>query len=182
MMSAGDWSAEGSGGGRVEGAGGNRARHFYGDETRREMSKAEATGGGGAEPAPTRGHHRVGPAGLGAAGGGDGDMGRQGMCSFLAAFPARGWPRRWCPSGASILGRRPGALSWPPRNGRRRHVSISGSATGCQWQHITYEAQLAAKTGIVRDALERVGRFHNPAPLETLPAPEQYGYRNHARF
>lgn len=57
-----------------------------------------------------------------------------------------------------------------------------GQCTGCQWQHLGYDAQLAAKTGIVRDALERVGGFHSPAVLPTLPSPEQYGYRNHARF
>jgi 23S rRNA (uracil1939-C5)-methyltransferase len=57
-----------------------------------------------------------------------------------------------------------------------------GRCTGCQWQHVDYEAQLATKTGIVRDALERVGHFHQPEVQPTLASPRQYHYRNHARF
>ena len=57
-----------------------------------------------------------------------------------------------------------------------------GQCTGCQWQHVSYEAQLDAKAGIVADALERVGNFHNPPVLETIPSPKPFGYRNHARF
>ena len=57
-----------------------------------------------------------------------------------------------------------------------------GQCTGCQWQHLDYEAQLDAKTAIVLDALERIGGFINPPVLSTLPAPEQLQYRNHARF
>ena len=57
-----------------------------------------------------------------------------------------------------------------------------GQCTGCQWQHLDYPAQLDAKTGIVQDAMERIGSFYNPPVLPTLPAPEQLGYRNHARF
>ena len=60
--------------------------------------------------------------------------------------------------------------------------SYFGQCTGCQWQHISYESQLVAKTGIVRDALERVGGFHNPPVLHTIPSPKPLGYRNHARF
>ena len=57
-----------------------------------------------------------------------------------------------------------------------------GQCTGCQWQHLDYEAQLDAKTANVLDALERIGGFINPPVLSTLPAPEQLQYRNHARF
>ena len=57
-----------------------------------------------------------------------------------------------------------------------------GRCTGCQWQHVSYDAQLDAKAGIVVDALERVGNFHNPPVLETIPSPKPFGYRNHARF
>ena len=104
------------------------------------------------------------------------------MCSFLAAFPARGWPREVVSIRRKYIGAQATRVIVAAPERATPPCEYFGECTGCQWQHITYEAQLAAKTGIVRDALERVGRFHNPAPLGTLPAPEQYGYRNHARF
>ena len=57
-----------------------------------------------------------------------------------------------------------------------------GQCTGCQWQHLDYAAQLAAKQDKVVSALERVGGFYNAPVLPILPSPRQYGYRNHARF
>jgi 23S rRNA (uracil1939-C5)-methyltransferase len=57
-----------------------------------------------------------------------------------------------------------------------------GDCTGCQWQHLTYKAQLAAKRAKVVDALERVGGLSSPNVLPVFPSPIQYGYRNHARF
>ncbi len=57
-----------------------------------------------------------------------------------------------------------------------------GQCTGCQWQHLNYPAQLAAKTAIVKDALQRIGAFHDPPVLDTIPSPSPYRYRNHARF
>ncbi len=61
-----------------------------------------------------------------------------------------------------------------------------GECTGCQWQHLEYDAQLAAKRDKVADALVRVGGL--PADdaealvADTLPSTHRYGYRNHARF
>ena len=57
-----------------------------------------------------------------------------------------------------------------------------GQCTGCQWQHVDYQEQLAVKTEIVRDALERIGNFHDPDVQPTLASPRQFHYRNHARF
>ena len=60
-----------------------------------------------------------------------------------------------------------------------------GECTGCQWQHLDYPAQLEAKCRKVVDALERVGGFGpeiTALVLPPLPSPQQYGYRNHARF
>ena len=61
-----------------------------------------------------------------------------------------------------------------------------GECTGCQWQHLDYDAQLAVKREKVVDALMRVGGlFTNAADApvaDTLPSANQYGYRNHARF
>ena len=57
-----------------------------------------------------------------------------------------------------------------------------GQCTGCQWQHLRYDAQLDAKRAIVIDALERIGGFINPTVQPTLPSPLPFHYRNHARF
>ena len=61
-----------------------------------------------------------------------------------------------------------------------------GECTGCQWQHLDYDAQLAVKREKAIDALVRVGGlFSGPsdAPVaDTLPSANRYGYRNHARF
>ncbi len=57
-----------------------------------------------------------------------------------------------------------------------------GECTGCQWQHLSYEAQLRTKREKVADALQRVGGFQDPPVSEVRPSPDQYGYRNHARF
>jgi 23S rRNA (uracil1939-C5)-methyltransferase len=47
---------------------------------------------------------------------------------------------------------------------------------GCQLQHISYGAQLAAKRGIIRDALRRIGRRQIDAP-EVRPSDIQWRYR-----
>ncbi len=55
-----------------------------------------------------------------------------------------------------------------------------GDCGGCQLQHITYEAQLEAKAGFVRDALERVGKIEWPQKIEVRHAAE-FGYRSRAQ-
>ena len=57
-----------------------------------------------------------------------------------------------------------------------------GECTGCQWQHLDYAGQLAAKREKVIDALARVGGLEAITVDETLPSANRYGYRNHARF
>ena len=53
-----------------------------------------------------------------------------------------------------------------------------GPCGGCQLQHVTYETQVQAKGGFVRDALERIGRLDIPGeiPIHTAPGSE-FGYR-----
>jgi 23S rRNA (uracil1939-C5)-methyltransferase len=57
-----------------------------------------------------------------------------------------------------------------------------GPCSGCQWQHISYEHQLTLK----REAVERAVSGHpvleGVKVEDTLPSPDQLGYRNHARF
>jgi 23S rRNA (uracil1939-C5)-methyltransferase len=52
-----------------------------------------------------------------------------------------------------------------------------GECGGCQWQHVSYPVQLAAKSRAVRDALSHIGGLEAPV-AETVPSPAEYGYRN----
>ncbi len=49
---------------------------------------------------------------------------------------------------------------------------------GCQYQHITYEAELQAKEQQVRDAILRIGKLDPGAVRPIIASPERYGYRN----
>ncbi|MBV6520806.1 MAG: 23S rRNA (uracil-C(5))-methyltransferase RlmCD [Gemmatimonadaceae bacterium] len=47
---------------------------------------------------------------------------------------------------------------------------------GCQLQHMSYDAQLRAKRGIVNDALERIARVPNRVE-DVMPSPSPWRYR-----
>lgn len=53
---------------------------------------------------------------------------------------------------------------------------------GCHYQHLSYSAQLAAKTAILRDQLERIGGLKNPPIQPAAPSPTPWNYRNHVQF
>jgi 23S rRNA (uracil1939-C5)-methyltransferase len=53
---------------------------------------------------------------------------------------------------------------------------------GCDFQHLAYEAQLAAKVAIVRDCLRRIGRLEPPADVPIVPSPRPWGYRGRAEW
>jgi 23S rRNA (uracil1939-C5)-methyltransferase len=53
---------------------------------------------------------------------------------------------------------------------------------GCQYQHVSYNAQLKAKTEILRDQLQRIGKIQNPPVNPTVASPNQWNYRNHVQF
>ncbi len=57
-----------------------------------------------------------------------------------------------------------------------------GACTGCQWQHIDYTFQLTLKRQAVERALAAYPALQSGSVADTLPSPQQFGYRNHARF
>jgi 23S rRNA (uracil1939-C5)-methyltransferase len=53
---------------------------------------------------------------------------------------------------------------------------------GCHYQHIPYEVQLKAKTEILRDQLQRIGKITNPPIHPIIPSMRPWNYRNHVQF
>ncbi len=59
---------------------------------------------------------------------------------------------------------------------------VADKCGGCQWQHIDYEYQLAAKRQQVIQALERIGGFVNPPVDPVLAGESGFNYRNKATY
>src|SRR5919198_2848410 len=57
-----------------------------------------------------------------------------------------------------------------------------GACGGCQYQHLSYDAQLDLKTRIVADLMHRQARLPNVEVRPTLPSPAPWRYRNRARW
>lgn len=55
---------------------------------------------------------------------------------------------------------------------------VFGTCGGCQVQHLSYRAQLAWKSRLVRDALERIGGFSGVAVAPTVGMDDPRAYRN----
>ncbi len=62
---------------------------------------------------------------------------------------------------------------------RCKHFGICG---GCHYQHMPYEAQLRAKTEILRDQLRRIGHIQDPPIKQAVPSPDPWNYRNQVQF
>lgn len=62
---------------------------------------------------------------------------------------------------------------------RCRHFGTCG---GCHYQHMPYAAQLKAKSDILRDQLERIGKILDPPLQPMVPSPQEWNYRNHVQF
>ncbi|MFP4219782.1 MAG: 23S rRNA (uracil(1939)-C(5))-methyltransferase RlmD [Phormidium sp.] len=59
---------------------------------------------------------------------------------------------------------------------------VADKCGGCQWQHITEAAQLAAKRDQLIEALRRIGGFEQPPVKAVQTTGETLGYRNKATY
>ncbi|HYJ91195.1 MAG TPA: RsmD family RNA methyltransferase [Pyrinomonadaceae bacterium] len=57
-----------------------------------------------------------------------------------------------------------------------------GRCGGCNFQQMTYQAQLDAKIGIVRDCLHRIGKFDYEHDIPIIPSPVEFAYRLRAQW
>ncbi|MHB8779419.1 MAG: 23S rRNA (uracil(1939)-C(5))-methyltransferase RlmD [Anaerolineales bacterium] len=53
---------------------------------------------------------------------------------------------------------------------------------GCHYQNLPYEKQLDAKTEILCDQLQRIGKIENPPVKPMIASPLEWNYRNHMQF
>lgn len=56
-----------------------------------------------------------------------------------------------------------------------------GTCGGCDFQQMSYRAQLDAKSAIVLDCLRRIGKIEIDR-IDIVPSPEQFGYRSRAQW
>jgi len=57
-----------------------------------------------------------------------------------------------------------------------------GRCGGCDFQQLTYEAQLNAKVEIIRDCLRRIGKIEISPDIPITPSPEPWHYRARAMW
>jgi len=57
-----------------------------------------------------------------------------------------------------------------------------GVCGGCDFQHLSYDAQLEAKSGIIRDCLHRIGKIEYDGDIPVIASPQQFEYRSRARW
>jgi 23S rRNA (uracil1939-C5)-methyltransferase len=66
----------------------------------------------------------------------------------------------------------------PSPERRKPPCPYFGECGGCQWQHVSHGAQVAAKRQSVVDALARIGGVSEPPVADVLIGGQGYGYRN----
>src|SRR6266508_4078313 len=57
-----------------------------------------------------------------------------------------------------------------------------GRCGGCDFQQLTYQAQLEAKVEIIRDCLRRLGGIENVPDFQVTSAPNSWHYRSRAQW
>ena len=57
-----------------------------------------------------------------------------------------------------------------------------GTCGGCDFQQMTYAAQLDAKVGIIRDNLQRIGKIEYENEINVISSPQEFGYRLRAQW
>jgi 23S rRNA (uracil1939-C5)-methyltransferase len=57
-----------------------------------------------------------------------------------------------------------------------------GRCGGCDFQQLNYEAQLAAKSEMIRDCLHRIARLENVPDIVVTPSPNDWRYRMRAMW
>ncbi|MCU1268396.1 MAG: hypothetical protein JWM21_4714 [Acidobacteria bacterium] len=57
-----------------------------------------------------------------------------------------------------------------------------GACGGCDFQQLTYQAQLDAKKEIIRDCLRRIAQIESPPKIVIHPAPREWQYRVRANW
>src|SRR4249920_1526682 len=57
-----------------------------------------------------------------------------------------------------------------------------GRCGGCDFQQMSYQAQLDAKIEIIKDCLHRIGRIEKVPAFQITPAPDEWHYRSRAQW
>ena len=57
-----------------------------------------------------------------------------------------------------------------------------GRCGGCDFQQMSYDAQLEAKVGIILDNLHRIGKIEYENEISVIPSPKEFGYRLRAQW
>lgn len=57
-----------------------------------------------------------------------------------------------------------------------------GTCGGCDFQHLNYDSQLAAKLEMIKDSLRRIGKVEFDAEIAIIPSPKPFAYRSRTQW